>query len=155
LKIQGENSKIEIDELTPCLRRKSDGKIVNTTVVDVLPTLEKFKDWEFDWTKPVRNGYTVRGIKVKGDKRIQGMIALKPDPKNYAVVVDVVEAAPFNNPHNKLFKFKEYDGVGGYLFAEAVRESYKQGFDGFVFFTAKTNLIEHYKRTLGAVLINP
>jgi hypothetical protein len=50
LKIQGENSKIEIDELTPCLRRESDGKIVNTTVVDVLPTREKFKDWEGERT---------------------------------------------------------------------------------------------------------
>jgi hypothetical protein len=27
LKIQGENSKIEIDELTPCLRRKSDERL--------------------------------------------------------------------------------------------------------------------------------
>lgn len=151
----GKNGIIEIDELTPCLRRLSDGKIIKTEVLDISPTQKKFKDWEFDWTKPKREGFAVRAIKADGDDRIQGMVALKADAKNYAVVVDIVESAPFNNPHNKLFKKKEYAGVGGHLFAEAVRESYKQGFDGYVFFKAKTNLIEHYEKTLGAVLINP
>lgn len=152
---QGKDAIINIDELTPCLRRLSDGKIINTTVIEVEPTKKAFKDWEFDWTVPAKNGYTVRAIKADGDDRIQGMVALKPDPQNYAVRVDIVEAAPFNNPHNKLFKQKEYAGVGGHLFAEAVKESYKQGYDGYVFFKAKTNLIEHYESTLGAVLINP
>lgn len=151
----GKSGIIEIDELTPCLRRLSDGKIIDTEVLDITPTVKEFKDWEFDWTKPKREGFTVRAIKANGDDRIQGMVALKADEKNFAVMVDIVESAPFNNPHNKLFKQKEYAGVGGHLFAEAVRESYKQGFDGYVFFKAKTNLIEHYEKTLGAVLINP
>ena len=151
-----ENSAIiDIDELTPCLRRMSDGKIVNTTVFDVSPTKEEFKDWEFDWTLPEKNGMTVRAIKADGDNRIQGMIALKADPANFAVYVDIAEAAPFNNPHNKLFVEKEFAGVGGHLFAEAVKQSYKHGYGGFVYFKAKTNLIEHYERELGAVLINP
>lgn len=150
-----ESGIIDIDELTPCLRRARDGKIVNTEVIDISPTRSEFEDWEFDWTKPERNGFAVRAIKADGDDRIQGMVALKSDPENYAVVVDIVEAAPFNNPHNKLFKQKEYDGIGGHLFAEAVRESYKQGYGGFVFFKAKTNLIKHYEESLGAVLINP
>lgn len=155
LKNQGFGGIIDIDELTPCLRRLSDGKIINTTVTEVKPSRKDFKDWEFDWALPVKNGYTVRAIKADGDDRIQGMVALKPDPQNYAVRIDIVEAAPFNNPHNKLFKQKEYAGVGGHLFAEAVKESYKQGYGGYVFFKAKTNLIEHYERNLGAVLINP
>ena len=57
--------------------------------------------------------------------------------------------------HNKLFKKKEYSGIGGHLFAEAVKESMEQGFDGYVYFKAKTDLIEHYQKELGAVLINP
>ena len=150
-----ESGIIDIDELTPCLRRARDGKIVNTEVIDISPTRAEFKDWEFDWTKPERDGFAVRAIKVEGDDRIQGMVALKADPANYAVVVDIVEDAPFNNPHNRKFVKKEYVGVGGHLFAEAVRESYKQGFGGFVFFKAKTNLIEHYEETLGAILVNP
>lgn len=146
---------IDIDEMTPCLRRISDGKIVNTTVFDISPTRKEFKDWEFDWTKPERSGFSVRAIKADGDERIQGMLAWKPDPKNFAVLVDVVESAPFNNPHNKLYTGKEYAGVGGHLFAEAVKQSYKHGYGGFVYFKAKTNLIEHYERELGAVLIHP
>ncbi len=149
------SGKIEIDELTPCLRRLSDNKIVNTTVVDVSPTKAEFKDWEFDWTLPQKNGYTVRAVKADGDNRIQGMVAIKPDPQNYAINLDIVEAAPFNNPHNKKFTQKEYAGVGGHLFAEAVKESMLQGYDGYVYFKAKTNLIQHYENELGAVLINP
>lgn len=150
-----ESGIIDTDELTPCLKRLSDGKYIDTEVLEIHPTRKAFKDWEFDWTKPERDGYMVRAIKVTGDDRIQGMVALKADPKNYAVVVDIVESAPFNNPHNKLFKEKEYSGVGGHLFAEAVRESYKLGYDGFVFFKAKTNLIDYYEKEFKAQLINP
>lgn len=151
----GNSGIIEIDELTPCLRRMSDKKIINTSVVDVSPTKEEFKDWEFDWTIPQKNGYTVRAIKADGDDRIQGMIAMKADPKNYAINVDIVEAAPFNNPHNKAYVEKEYSGIGGHLFAEAVKESVVQGYDGYVYFKAKSDLVEHYQKELGAVLINP
>jgi hypothetical protein len=151
----GNNAKIEIDELTPCLRRLSDNQIVDTNVFDISPTKKDFKDWEFDWTLPEKQGFTVRALKALGDDRIQGLIALKPDKANYAVQVDIVESAPFNNPHNKQYKNKEYAGIGGHLFAEAVKESYKQGFDGFVYFKAKTNLVKHYEAELGAVLINP
>lgn len=148
------HSKIKIDELTPCLRRVRDGKIVETTVVE-LSSARGLKNWEFDWARPIRAGEKVLGLKAKGDDRLQGLIALVPDPKNYAMRVDIVESAPFNNPHNKKFVAKEYVGVGGHLFAEAVRQSYAAGFDGFVAFRAKTNLIEHYEKALGAILISP
>jgi len=151
-----EENSIIIDEKTPCLRRLSDGKIVNTSVTRISPSKSGFKDWEFDWTKPEENGYKVFGIKVDGDDRIQGLVATKPDFRDYkAVLVDIVESAPFNNPHNKLNKVKEYAGVGGHLFAEAVKQSYEYGFDGVVIFRAKTKLVEYYMKELGAVLVNP
>ncbi len=151
----GKSAIIEIDELTPCLRRLSDNKIVSTSVFDVSPTKKEFKDWEFDWTIPKKNGFVIRGIKADGDDRFQGLVALKPDKRSSAVQIDIVEAAPFNNPHNKLFIEKEYSGIGGHLFAEAVRESFNQGFNGYVYFVAKSDLIEHYEKELGAVLVNP
>lgn len=146
---------IVIDQLTPCLKRLSDNKIINTTVEKITPAKDMFKDWEFDWTQPEKNGFSVFGLKADGDDRIQGLVALKQDPNNYAVLVDIVEAAPFNNKHNKIYTAKEYSGVGGHLFAEAVKQSTESGYGGFVYFKAKTNLIEHYKKELGAVLINP
>jgi len=83
------------------------------------------------------------------------MIALKPVKENLAIEVDIVEAAPFNNPHHKNFVRKEYNGVGAHLFEEAVKQSYEAGFGGVVYFKAKSDLIEHYKKKLGAKLINP
>jgi hypothetical protein len=46
-----------------------------------------------------------------------------------------------------------YYGVAGNLVAFACKRSFELGFDGFVAFTAKTTLIEHYVKTLGAVSI--
>ena len=59
--------------------------------------------------------------------------------------MDLLESAPFNLGRNKL-----YDGVPGNLVAFACKASFQQGLDGFVSFTAKTKLIEHYERSLGA-----
>ena len=68
--------------------------------------------------------------------------------------VDLIEASPANNPKNKNFKGKkEYSGIGERLLAEAVKESYEKGYDGFIYFNAKTKLIEYYKREFGARLI--
>lgn len=41
------------------------------------------------------------------------------------------------------------------MFAEAVKQSYAAGYQGVVFFQAKTNLIDYYARELGAELSNP
>ena len=148
---------IEVDEMTPCLRKNSTGELVDTTVRSISPTKATCKGWEFDWTKPERDGYQVFALRVKGERTIQGMIAMKDDPGNYAMKIDIVESAPQNNPHNPLNTSgtKEYNGVGGHLFAEACRQSFEKGYGGFVHFVAKTNLIPHYAKTLGAVLINP
>jgi hypothetical protein len=60
----------------------------------------------------------------------------------------LIESAPFN-----LGKHKLYQGVPGNLFAFACKISREKGCDGFVLFTSKTKLIEHYEKTIGAVHI--
>lgn len=62
------------------------------------------------------------------------------------VFMNLLESAPFNVGENKL-----YEGVAGNLVAYACKVSFQKGFDGFVSFTAKSNLIEHYAETLGAI----
>ena len=57
----------------------------------------------------------------------------------------MLESAPFN-----IGKHKIYEGVAGNLVAYACKISFQKGFEGFVSFTAKTKLIEHYAKTLGA-----
>ncbi len=59
--------------------------------------------------------------------------------------MNLVESAPFNIGKKKL-----YEGVSGNLIAFACQLSFQRGYDGFVAFTAKTRLIQHYESTLGA-----
>jgi hypothetical protein len=58
----------------------------------------------------------------------------------------LIESAPFNLGRNKV-----YIGVPGNLVAFACRIAFHRGFDGYVSFTSKTQLIEHYENTLGAI----
>jgi hypothetical protein len=57
----------------------------------------------------------------------------------------LVENAPFNKG-----KLKMYAGVAGNLVAFACKVSFQRGHDGNVSFLAKSQLIEHYEKTLGA-----
>lgn len=57
----------------------------------------------------------------------------------------LIESAPFNLGRNKV-----YLGVPGNLIAFVCRLSFHRGFDGYVAFNSKTQLIEHYEKTLGA-----
>ena len=61
------------------------------------------------------------------------------------VFMDLLESAPFN-----IGKHKIYEGVAGNLVAYACKISFQKGFEGYVSFTAKTKLIDHYEKTLGA-----
>lgn len=60
----------------------------------------------------------------------------------------LIESAPFNIGKNKL-----YEGVPGNLFAFTCKTSWDKGYQGFVSFTSKTKLIDHYKKMLGATSV--
>ena len=61
------------------------------------------------------------------------------------VFMNLLESAPFNLGKNKL-----YEGVAGNLIVYACKVSFQHGFGGYLVFTAKTKLIDHYIKTLGA-----
>lgn len=75
------------------------------------------------------------------------MIALKPSLDHQAIVVDIVEAAPHNVGTRGRF-----DWVGENLFAFAGLLSFQLEFEGYLFFTAKTELMDYYFG-LGARLV--
>jgi hypothetical protein len=75
---------------------------------------------------------------------IQGVISL--EIKTDHVYMHLVESAPFNKGKSKV-----YVGVPGNLVAFACRLSFQRGFEGNVSFISKTQLIEHYTKTSGAV----
>ena len=61
--------------------------------------------------------------------------------------MDLIENAKFNKGKQKL-----YNGVAGNLVAFACKMAFELKYDGVVSFIAKTQLIDHYKNTLGAQL---
>lgn len=142
--------KVDIDEFTPCLRKVSTDEIVSTRTKKINPSKDNVgAGWEFDW-KAERNVYA---LYAEGDERIQGLISIHVDTENMMVVVDLVESAPHNSRHNMTVAGQEYSGVGAHLFAFAIKESIDLGYNGFVSFTAKTTLVDHYKKVLGATQI--
>jgi hypothetical protein len=140
---------IFIDLFTECLEdRKTRKKVL--TRFDLITNIADLKNskrqgWNFNWIVPYRDGYDIYRLRIIDEERVEGLIALKPSKEKQAVVIDIIESAPHN-----IGKNGEYIGVGAHLFAIACLISLKSGYEGFVCFTAKTNLIEHYQETLGA-----
>lgn len=74
---------------------------------------------------------------------IQGLASVSDYNDHF--YLHLVESAPFNLGKNKL-----YEGIPGNLFAFTCKISWDKGYQGFVSFTSKTKLIEHYEVSLGA-----
>ncbi|MDY4922760.1 hypothetical protein [Frisingicoccus sp.] len=140
---------IVIDELTECLVETATGKVVETYYERrVTPIkIKDFKGWKFKWNTTEKNGYDIYELYVQGSDIVQGRISFRID--GGVADVDIAETAPHNFGHTG-----QYTGVGGHLFAIACKVSMDAGCDGFVAFTAKNKLIEHYKETLGAKVLS-
>lgn len=137
---------ILIDEFTPCLIEMKTGKIVDTVVSVAKYEDLDLKGWNFDWQKEFKQGKVFK-LLLENDDRIQGLVSLYYDKKSNAVYVRLVESAPHNLGINR-----EFNGVGGHLFAEACKQAIDRDFDA-IYFDAKTNLIKYYEDNLGAELI--
>jgi len=81
---------------------------------------------------------------VNNPSIIQGLISL--EVKIDHVFMHLVESAPFNKGKNKV-----YNGVPGNLVAYACKLSFQRGHQGNVSFISKSELIQHYIKTLGAI----
>jgi hypothetical protein len=138
-----------IDRLTNSVQNTISGdsfqtEISRLTITDVKQITKK-GGWQFSWkTELTDNSKEVYKLTIVNNPGItQGLISLTIRPDH--MLMDLVESAPFN-----IGKTKLYEGVAGNLVAYACKLSFQYGFDGFVSFTAKTRLIEHYEKTLGA-----
>ena len=145
-----------IDSLTDCLVCNETGELHDTEYRLVRKTITKYdamnlkaEGWKFDWSVPHQNGYEVYELLLKENDEVQGMIALKHIRSQYYTHVDIVEAAPFNVGRDGIYK-----GVGAHLFAIACKLSWEVGNEGYVQFTAKSDLVKHYQQTLNAKLID-
>lgn len=144
---------IEIDKLTNSVQNviTGDGFQTDVSLIDKdgLKAVTKKNGWLFNWKneykQPDRDVYKL--TIVGNPDVIQGLISITE--KEDHVYMHLIESAPFNLGRNKV-----YLGVPGNLIAFVCRISFHRGFEGYVSFTAKTQLIEHYKKTLGAINVS-
>lgn len=138
----------EIDKLTNSIENAISGEVFDTLVSQIVDTKKiKRADWTFNWQSEIKDkSKVVFGLTTLNNQDIiHGLISLID--KGDHIFMDLIESAKFNKGKNKLYK-----GVAGNLVAFACKNSFEKGYGGVVSFVAKTQLIDHYSKTLGAKL---
>ncbi len=138
-----------IDRLTDSILNTISGDSFQTEIStlkksDLKNTLKK-NGWNFDWNTEFNDlkKEVYKLTIVNNPDIIQGLLSITIESDH--IYMDLLESAPFNIGKEKL-----YEGVAGNLVAYACKTSFQKGYDGFVAFTAKSKLINHYEETLGA-----
>lgn len=139
-----------VDRLTNSIVNSISGDSFPTVVSllskEDIKQVQKKNGWLFNWKEelklPDREVYKL--TIVNNSNIVQGITSLTVRPDN--VFLHLIETAPFNKGKGKL-----YEGVAGNIVAFGCRLSFQRGCDGFVSFHSKTNLIDHYVKTLNAI----
>ncbi len=139
-----------IDKLTNSIENIISGEVFNTAITLLAQPDSnqiKKKDWIFNWHVELRqqDRQVYKLTTVQNFNIIQGLISLTD--KGDHIFMDLIETASFNKGRNKL-----YTGVAGNLVAFGCRLSFQHNYYGVVSFIAKTSLIGHYQKSLGAKL---
>lgn len=143
---------IEIDKLTNSIINTISGDSFPTDIHPVakadLKNVSKKNGWQFNWTGEFKlTDRQVYKLTIRNNPEIIQGLASISDYKDH-FYLHLIESASFNLGKNKL-----YEGVPGNLFAFTCKASWDKGYQGFVSFTSKTRLIEHYEKYLGATHI--
>lgn len=139
----------EIDKLTNSIENVQTGEVFDTEITQI--SLEKNSkeikrtEWLFNWKRElqVNDRQVFKLTTPLNPKIIHGFLSL--EDKNDHIFMYLLESAKFNKGRNKV-----YLGVPANLVAYACKISFERGYGGFVAFDAKSALIEHYQKTLGA-----
>lgn len=138
-----------VDKLTDSIQNTISGDSFATEVSRLtkfdLKFVTKKRGWNFNWKAEFDNSKreVYKLTIINNSTIIQGLLSFTV--KLDHIYLELIESAPFNLGRNKL-----YEGVPGNLVAFACKVSFQYGFAGFISFTAKTKLIKHYEKTLGA-----
>jgi hypothetical protein len=138
-----------IDKLTNSIENVITGDSFATEIsiltTNDLKNVTKKNGWLFNWKEeliePARDIYKL--TIVNNPTIIQGLLSL--EVKSDHVYMHLIESAPFNKGKSKM-----YSGVPGNLVAFACKLSFQRGHEGNISFLSKTQLIDHYIKTLGA-----
>ncbi len=138
-----------VDDLTNSIKNRISGDSFQTEVANLtkqdLKSVTIKAGWRFNWRTELNDNLNevYKLTIVNNPAVVQGLISLRIESDH--VFMNLLESAPFNMGKNKL-----YEGIPGNLVAYACRVSFRHSHEGFVSFTAKTKLIAHYEKTLGA-----
>jgi hypothetical protein len=140
----------EVDKLTNSIENviSGDSFATDITIISIsdFKKVNKKNGWQFDWKlelrQPEKDVYKL--TIVNNQSVIQGLISL--EIKADHVYMHLAESAPFNKGKSKV-----YTGVPGNLVAFACKLAFQRGHEGNVSFFSKTQLVQHYIDTLGAI----
>lgn len=135
-----------IDKLTESIEDVRTGRSYQTNVRPA--SLADVKNlaaggWRFDWAAELSESEVFKLTVPKLGSTVHGLISLTKAAG--FVQINLVECHPEN-----VGRKKKYQGVAGNLFAFAANMAFELGHDGFVMFIAKSELISHDEKTLGA-----
>lgn len=139
-----------VDKLTNSIENTYTGDKFQTEIIVMSPfeikKVNRKNGWLFNWKAEMQ--YPERDVFkltiVNNQDIIQGLISL--EVKSDHVFLHLIESAPFNKGKTKI-----YAGVPGNLVAFACKLSFQRGYDGYVSFVSKSQLVNHYQETLGAI----
>ena len=139
-----------IDKLTNSITNRISGDSLMTEVLLLskldLKQITKKNGWLFNWKEEflATEKEVYKLTIIHNEHIVQGLtsISIKSDH----IFLNLIESAAFNRGENKL-----YEGVPGNLVAFACRLSFQRGLEGYVAFHAKTQLVNHYEKTLKAI----
>jgi hypothetical protein len=143
----------EIDKIINSIECVSTGKIYQTEVESIdwpeISMIHKKDGWNFNWKREYKiDGHKLYKLTIPQDGKIQGLISLEQHHQHRFIEMHLIENAPHNQG-----KEKSYYGVAANLIAFACKQSYEAGFEGYVVFTAKTNLVAYYTEQMGAQIV--
>lgn len=138
-----------IDKLTNSIENvvTGDSFVTEISILENndMKTVGKKNGWFFSWKdefkEPARDVYKL--TIAKNATIIQGLISL--EVKEDYVYMHLLKSSPFNKEDTKV-----YSGVAGNLVAFACKLSFQRGNKENESLLSKTQLIEHYQKSLGA-----
>src|SRR6185312_7339186 len=128
----GEKPEATIEPMTP-----GDFKVVKK---------DKARFDSFNWGSLVAR--EVFKIRIEGDDKILGLMCIQDHPGEGINAIEI-ELLEVSKEHRG--KTKNLDLVAGCLIAYACRESFKRGYEGFVFLVPKTKVIKNYQVSYGFI----
>jgi len=103
---------------------------------------KSLENFEFDWSKEA--AYETYKLSLTSDGQILGLLSFSRVIEELRIEIRLLEISSKNRGEGK-----KYDRIAGILIAYACKESFQNGFYGFVSLVPKTRLIKHYEEKYG------